>query len=283
VVLPYAVLPGGMAMAWAGAVQLPLELAARRAPEGDRLLPQVGDLLPTNVADLPIWLLAAVPAFGLLCIFSRQWRQPLQQVERVLWLPALGLVFLLELLLTMQLGSFEKGDLQQVVLPLLLIMACGFGDLEARPAPIRRIARVAVVVILLIFLNNTFVASLLNAPRRPRAPMQTVEADRTAARGYLAGRQRIAASPLPRTWPCSANCGNWPQRSASAPNGASMEPQPAGADGQLGHPPAWPAHDQRGRLPPAHRSGQPPPGLDAHRPGRSQHGGLPAQLPRATA
>ncbi len=60
VVLPYAVLPGGMAMAWAGAVQLPLELAARRAPEGDRLLPLVGDLLATNLAGLPIWLLAAV-------------------------------------------------------------------------------------------------------------------------------------------------------------------------------------------------------------------------------
>jgi hypothetical protein len=186
--LPYAVLPGGVAMAWAGAVQLPLELAARQAPEGDRLLPLVGDLLATNVAGLPIWLLAAVPAFGLLCLVARQWRQPFQQVERVLWLPALALVSVLELLLSMQLGAFEKGDLQQVVLPLLLIMACGFADMEARPRPIRRTARVVMVVILLIFLNNTFVASLLNAPRRPRAPVQAVEADRTAARGYLAGR-----------------------------------------------------------------------------------------------
>ena len=185
--LPYAVLPGGVAMAWAGAVQLPLELAARRAPEGDRLLPLVGDVLKTNVAGLPIWLLVAVPAFGLLSLAARQWRQPFQQVERVLWLPALALVSVLELLLSLQRGAFEKGDLQQVVLPLLLIMTCGFGDMEARPRTIRRIARVVMVVILLIVLNNTFVASLLNAPRRPRAPVQAVEADRTAARGYLAG------------------------------------------------------------------------------------------------
>lgn len=184
--LPYAVLPDGVAKAWAGAVQLPLELAARRAPEGDRLLPLVGDVLATNVAGLPIWLLLAVPVFGLLNLVARQWRQPFQQVERVLWLPALALVFVLELLLSLQRGAFEKGDLQQVVLPLLLIMTCGFGDMEARPVTIRRIARLVMVVILLIVLNNTFVASLLNTPRRLQAPVQAVEADRTAARGYLA-------------------------------------------------------------------------------------------------
>jgi len=185
--LPYAVLPGGVAMAWAGAVQLPLELAARRAPEGDRLLPLVGDVLKTNVAGLPIWLLVAVPAFGLLSLAARQSRQPFQQVERVLWLPALALVSVLELLLSLQRGAFEKGDLQQVVLPLLLIITCGFADMEARAPTIRRIARVVMVVILLIVLNNTFVASLLHAPRRPQAAVRDLEADRTAARGYLAG------------------------------------------------------------------------------------------------
>jgi hypothetical protein len=184
--LPYAAVPGGVAMAWAGAVQLPLELAARRAPVVDRLLPMVGDLLATNVAGLPIWLLVAVPVFGLLNLAARQWRHPFPQVERVLWLPALALVSVLELLLSLQRGAFEKGELQQVVLPLLLIMCCGFGEMEARPRAIRRIAQVVMVVILLIVLNNTFVASLLNGPRRPEAPVQAVEADRTAARGYLA-------------------------------------------------------------------------------------------------
>lgn len=185
--LPYGVLPGGVAQAWAGAVQLPLELAGRRAPEGDRLLPLVGDVLATNVAGLPIWLLVVVPALGLLNLAARQWRQPFQQVERVLWLPALALIFVLELLLSLQRAALEKGDLQLVVLPLLLIMICGFGDMEGRPRTIRRIARVAMVALLLVVLNNTFVASLLNAPRRPKAPVLAVEADRAVARRYLAG------------------------------------------------------------------------------------------------
>ncbi|MCS5691520.1 hypothetical protein NZK33_05920 [Cyanobium sp. FGCU-6] len=185
--LPYAVLPGGVPLAWAGAVQLPLELAGRRAPEGDRLLPLLGDVLATNVAGLPIWLLVAVPALGLLNLTARQWRQPFQQVERVLVLPALALVFVLELLLSLQRTALEKGDLQLVVLPVLLVMACGFGDMEVRPRTMRRIARVVMVAMLLIVLNNTLIASLLNAPRRPKAPVLAVEADRAAVRRYLAG------------------------------------------------------------------------------------------------
>jgi len=187
--LPYLFLPGGVSLAWAGAVQLPLEWSVRLSPEIDRLMPVLGEFLRVNVAGLPIWLLAVVPVLGLCSLTVRQWRLPAfrARADRVLLLPVLALIFMLELLLSLQRGDLEKGDLQLVVLPLLLIMACGFAEMEARPRSIRWIARVVMLGMLLIFLNNTFVSSLLNPPRRPRAPVLALEADRTAARRYLAG------------------------------------------------------------------------------------------------
>ena len=185
---PYLFLPAGVSLAWAGAVQLPLEWSVRFSPEVDRLMPVLAEFFSTNVAGLPIWLLVVVPILGLISLTVRQWRLPVfrARADRVLLIPVLTVIFLVELLLSLQRGDLEKGDLLLVVLPLLLIMTCGFGEMEARPRSIRWIARVVMLGMLLIFLNNTFVSSVLNPPRRPRPLVLALEADRTAARRYLA-------------------------------------------------------------------------------------------------
>jgi len=186
--LPYLFLPGGISLAWAGAVQLPLEWSVRFSPEVDRLMPVLGEFLSVNVAGLPIWLLAVVPVLGLFSLTVRQWRLPTfrARADRVLLIPVLALIFMVELLLSLQRGDLEKGDLQLVVLPLLLIMTCGFGEMESRPRSIRWLARVVMLAMLLIFLNNTFIVTIASTPRRPRPPVLALEADRTAARRYLA-------------------------------------------------------------------------------------------------
>ena len=186
-IAPYAALPHGPALVWAGAVQLPLEVANGFPAEGDRLLPLLGKFLSTPVAGLPIWLMVLVPCLGLVDLAAREGREPGRHGERLLLLPALSVIFVLEVLLSFQRGAFEKGDMQLLVLPLVLILACGFAEMErSNRRWIRASGLVAMLLMTLIFFNNTFVNSLGQPPRRPRAPVRALEADRSLARRYLA-------------------------------------------------------------------------------------------------
>ena len=186
-IAPYAALPHGPALVWAGAVQLPLEVANGFPAKGDRLLPLLGKFLSTPVAGLPIWLMVLVPCLGLVDLAAREGREPGRHGERLLLLPALSVIFVLEVLLSFQRGAFEKGDMQLLVLPLVLILACGFAEMErSNRRWIRAGGLVAMLLMSLIFFNNTFVNSLGQPPRRPRAPVRALEADRSLARRYLA-------------------------------------------------------------------------------------------------
>jgi len=186
-IAPYAALPDGPALVWAGAVQLPLEVANGFPAEGDRLLPLLGKFLSTPVAGLPIWLMVLVPCLGLVDLAAREGREPGRHGERLLLLPALSVIFVLEVLLSFQRGAFEKGDMQLLVVPLVLILACGFAEMErSNRRWIRAGGLVAMLLMTLIFFNNTFVNSLGQPPRRLRAPVRALEADRTLARRYLA-------------------------------------------------------------------------------------------------
>ena len=186
-IAPYAALPHGPALVWAGAVQLPLEVANGFPAEGDRLLPLLGKFLSTPVAGLPIWLMVLVPCLGLVDLAAREGREPGRHGERLLLLPALSVIFVLEVLLSFQRGTFEKGDMLLLVLPLVLILACGFAEMErSNRRWIRAGGLVAMLLMSLIFFNNTFVNSLGQPPRRPRAPVRALEADRSLARRYLA-------------------------------------------------------------------------------------------------
>ena len=187
-VAPYAALPQGAALVWAGAVQLPLEVANGYPAEGDRLLPLLGKLLSTPVAGLPIWLMVLVPCLGLVDLAARERREPGRHGERLLLLPALAVIFVLEVLLSFQRGDFETRDMQLLVLPLVLILACGFAEMERSGRRwIRACGLLALLLMTLIFFNNTFLSPLSHPPRRPRAPVLALEADRSLARRYLAG------------------------------------------------------------------------------------------------
>lgn len=186
-IAPYAALPHGAALVWAGAVQLPLEVANGFPAEGDRLLPLLGKFLSTPVAGLPIWLMVLVPCLGLVDLATREGREPGRHGERLLVLPALSVIFVLEVLLSFQRGDFETRDMQLLVLPLALILACGFAEMErSNRRWIRASGLVAMLLMTLIFFNNTFVSALGQPPRRPRAPVRALEADRSLARRYLA-------------------------------------------------------------------------------------------------
>ncbi|MFO0039210.1 MAG: hypothetical protein ACK522_09750 [Synechococcaceae cyanobacterium] len=192
-VAPYAARPHGAALVWAGAVQLPLEVASGFPAEGDRLLPLLGKFLSTPVAGLPIWLMVLVPCLGLVDLAGREGREPGRHGERLLLLPALAVIFVLEVLLSFQRGDFETRDMQLLVVPLVLILACGFAEMErSHRRWIRASGLVAMLLMTLIFWNNTFVTALSHPPRRPRAPVRALEADRTLARRYLASQPAAA-------------------------------------------------------------------------------------------
>ncbi|MEB3256617.1 MAG: hypothetical protein VKJ05_09550 [Synechococcaceae cyanobacterium] len=185
--LPYAFLPAGPALAWAGAVQLPLELSSGFPAEGDRLVTLLTKFLSTPVAGLPIWLMVLVPSLALVDLVSREGREPGRHGDRLLLIPALAVIFVLEVLLSFQKGDFETRDMQLLVLPLALILACGFGEMERSPHRwVRVVAIVAMALMTLIFVNNTFITSVTQPPRRPREVVRELEADRATTRRYLA-------------------------------------------------------------------------------------------------
>lgn len=183
--LPYLFLPAGPALAWAGAVQLPLEQANRFPADSGRLLPLLGEFLQLPVAGLPVWLLAIVPCLALVGFAAGLGRQPFGPGDQRLLLPALAVIFLVETLQAFLRGGFESDEMQLLELPLVMVMVCGFAVMERGGRWMRGLASLVLLLLPLIFVNNVLLASLLHPPRQPHGVVSAVEADRDATRRYL--------------------------------------------------------------------------------------------------
>jgi len=182
---PYGGLPDGLAMAWAGTLQLPLEEAGRFPGDSERLLPLMGEFLRLQVAGLPVWLLALIPALALLAQVCHLGRKPFSQADRLLLLPALALLFILETLSVLMRQGSERETFQLLVIPLVMLMVSGFAVMDRGGSLQRLTGRLAVLVLSLILFNNVFLVSVLHAPRQPNAQVLAVEADREATRRLL--------------------------------------------------------------------------------------------------
>ena len=182
---PYGGLPDGLAIAWAGTLQLPLEEAGRFPGDSERLLPLMGEFLRLQVAGLPVWLLALIPALALLAQVCHLGRQPFSQADRLLLLPALALLFILETLSVLMRQGSERETFQLLVIPLVMFMVSGFAVMDRGGSFQRLAGRLAVLVLSLILFNNVFLVSVLHAPRQPSAQVLAVEADREATRRLL--------------------------------------------------------------------------------------------------
>jgi hypothetical protein len=187
--LPYLARPDGLALVWAGAVQLPLELASRGTPPGAPLWQRLAELLSLRVAGLPLWLFGLVPLLALL-----------QQVAsrkggRGLRLPALAVIFSLDVLLALQRGEPNRNELQLLVLPGVLLISAGLAVLESSSQRRRRrTAAVTMLLLSLILCNNVFLAAVLHPPPGPRPPLLELEHDRAAVREYVAALQPAPTS-----------------------------------------------------------------------------------------
>ena len=178
--LPYMGQPGGLEQVWAGAVQLPLELARRSSPSAEPLQQQLGDLLTQKPAGLPLWLFALIPVLELL----RRWRTG---GRSLLLVPAIATIFSVDLLLAQQLQGIGRNQLQLLVLPVVLLISAGLASLESSPRiRMRRVALVTVLLLSLVLANNLFVAVALHPPPPPSPPLLELEHDRAAVRAFVA-------------------------------------------------------------------------------------------------
>jgi hypothetical protein len=240
--LPYLLLPQGPAHAWAGAVVLPIEWTSRVQPLSTFLLSPLARLLATRVDGLPLWLLLPVPLVGLARLVRRRFDlspaldpQPPEldaddASARDLLLPGLALVFCLELLFTLQRGDVDGRDLLLTVPSLVLLITAGLAALEL---PARRwsrvLARLMLVGLSLIYLNNIFLVTISHTPRVNRLA-QAVEADRSRVRSYLQGLQAS-------------------ERSFTAPQDVALQRQLDEPSATVGIGPSWSLNQQQ--LPPS--------------------------------
>lgn len=182
---PYGGLADGMALAWAGSLQLPVEQASRAPGESDQLLPLLGAFLRVQVAGLPLWLLLLVPLLALLVYTFRLARQPFSQADQLLIVPLLSVLFGLEILQAFLLRGMEREEFALLILPVVLLFVCGFAVMERSGAWMVGLGRVVLVLLSCILFNNVFVVSVLHQPRQPNALVLALEADREATRRFL--------------------------------------------------------------------------------------------------
>jgi hypothetical protein len=182
---PYGGLADGLALAWAGSLQLPLEQASRAPGNSDQLLPLLGEFLRVQVAGLPQWLLLLVPLLALMAYAFRLARQPFSQADRLLILPLLSGLFGLEILQAFLLRGMEREEFGLLVLPMVLIWICGFAVMERSGLGMRRLGSVVLLIMSCILFNNVFLVSVLHQPRQPNAMVRALEADRDATRRFL--------------------------------------------------------------------------------------------------
>lgn len=185
---PYGRLPNGLALAWAGSLQLPLELASRAPGDSDQLLPLLGDFFRVQMAGLPVWLLLLVPALALIVHAVRLARQPFSQADRLLLLPALSVVFGLETLQAFLLKGPNREEFQLLLIPLVFLMVCGFAVMEHSARVQQAVGRLVLFILSAILFNNVFLVHGLHVPRQPNALVRAVEADREATRRFLLSR-----------------------------------------------------------------------------------------------
>lgn len=184
--LPYGLVEGGVERAWAGAVVLPLEQAVPPPQDQASLLELLGRLLRSNLAGLPLWSLCLVPVIGLIRLGSSRIRQSASLADLPLLLPALCLLWLLQVLLFLPRGGYESEDLQLTVLPLVVVIGSGLAVLERSFRPRwRQLMTVSLLILSLILANNLFVSALLHPARRPAGVVAALEQDRSRVRRHL--------------------------------------------------------------------------------------------------
>ena len=213
--LPYLLLPDGPRHAWTGAVLLPIEWSSRVPQPETPLLAALGRWLTTRLDGLPLWVLLPIPLVGLVRLATGQ-----------LLLPGLAVVYVLELLLTLQRGDLDGHDLLLTVPALVLLLICGLAGLQwpARRWS-RRLAGLMVVGLSLIYLINIFAVSLSHTPRLNRL-VREVEADRSRVRRYL-----LALSA--------------PERAFTAPQDVALQHQLDEPAATVGIGPAWSLNQQQ--------------------------------------
>lgn len=182
---PYGFLADGWELAWAGSLQLPLEQASRAPGNSDQLFHLLGVFLRVQVAGLPLWLLLLVPLLALMAYAFRLVRKPFSQADRVLILPLLSGLFGLEILQAFLMRGMEREEFELLILPVVLLMVCGFAVMERSGVWMRRLGRVVLLILSFILFNNVFLVSVLHQPRQPNAMVRALEADRDATRRFL--------------------------------------------------------------------------------------------------
>ncbi|MCP9801176.1 hypothetical protein [Synechococcus sp. RedBA-s] len=187
-IVPYLVVADGLALFFAGAVALPLEWASQQAWWGENVGNLFSELARMPLAGLPIWSLALMPSAGLLLIARRAWRSEPRPQERLLLVPGLAILFLLELVWSFQRSDFNGQDGQLIVVPLVLVMAAGMAELERSSRRSLRIAAFSGSLILsLILFNNIAIAEVFGSPSRPAKLVRALEQDRAELRRYFSG------------------------------------------------------------------------------------------------
>ena len=182
---PYAVLADGLALVWAGSLQLPLEQSSRIPGNSDQLLHLLGVFLKVQVAGLPLWLLLLVPLLTLMAYAFRLARQPFSQADQLLILPLLSGLFGLETLRALLVRGMEREQFGLLVLPVVLLLISGFAVMEHSGSWIRGLGSVVLLILSLILFNNVFLVGVLHQPRQPNALVRALEEDRDAIRRFL--------------------------------------------------------------------------------------------------
>jgi len=185
--VPCLLRPGGVALAWAGGVLLPL-LANE---PGTAAVPPLGLILRqaliTPVAGLPLGSLLVLPLGAWL---ASRWPArpypPVARPDRMAALAVLALVAGLLLLETLRREGFQRSELALLALPLVLLTILGLGALETDPRPWpRRMALASSLLLSLLLVNNVALASLLHPPHQPAESVRVLEQDRARVAGYL--------------------------------------------------------------------------------------------------
>lgn len=187
-VLPYLFVAHGLALLWAGAVALPLEWASQQIWWGENVSSLFSELARMPLAGLPIWSLILMPGAGLLLIARRAWGAGTKPQERLLLVPGLAIVFLLELVWSFQRTDFNGHDGLLIVVPLVLVTASGMAELErTRRRSLRVAAFTGSLILSLILFNNIAIAEVFGSPSRPPELIAALEQDRAELRRYFSG------------------------------------------------------------------------------------------------
>jgi len=188
--VPCLLRPGGVALAWSGAVLLPLMAVDPGTAPVMAMGPILLQALSTPVAGLPLGSLLVLPLGAwLACRWPARQHPPAARPGRMADLAVLSLVFGLLLLESLRRDGLQRFELALLALPLVLLTVIGLGALETDPRPWpRRLALACSLILSLLLFNNLAVASLLHPPRQPAESVRVLEQDRARLAAYLASK-----------------------------------------------------------------------------------------------